>query len=720
MSRDVGGWVGLDLGDSYSIKAIRILPMPDRHNQADGTIFQVADNDNFNNAVNLVSINGSLIPEVFTAFDVDVPQKYRFVRCINTKHRCSVAEIEFYTGLNEQTLSYPQITNLPTIYLETDGKFDFVDKKNYAISKIVVSKDNKVQIFDGKVRGRGNSTWDFMEKKPFRIKFDKKQTFLNLPAKAKDWTLIAVAVDKTFLRNGLAFEMSKILGFEYTPPCVMVDVVLDGFFYGTYMASDHIEVDENRINIDKIKSEDITEPNISGGYHLEIDAYADQEPVFFKTQRGIPFTIKNPDSDDILPIQKQWIQTHINQTETSLFSNPEEALNQYVDIQSAVKYYIHSELTGNCDAYWCIPCYKKRDDNKLYFGPVWDFDQAFLTNERIPRYTETLSTQHGVAQSWFRKIMSTNSAQSLLSSIWEEAKHNNLKENLIDYLHEHANLLQQSQALNYVRWNSLNRKVWFEGALFNTYNEYIDFVEQFIEDRFAWFDEIAKYRKPVLSVSSPGNPIREWNYTFATPTPDWYELNFNDRTWLRGNAPFGTERNLQNTLWNTNQIYIRTKFDVDINDLENISKAYFYTFHDEDCTIYLNGQLALHQTGYLTDYKYYEINKDLLIAGKNSLAVKCIQTSGGQLIDIGVYLTYDDPLSVVKNQQTKQTYIYYVQGDVLHINSLINGDLITIYSMDGKIIHNTKANGSIMNFTLPSRGVYIIKINNENTFKVIL
>lgn len=76
--------------------------------------------------------------------------------------------------------------------------------------------------------------------------------------------------------------MSKILGFEYTPPCVMVDVVLDGFFYGTYMASDHIEVDENRINIDKIKSEDITEPNISGGYHLEIDAYADQEPVFLK------------------------------------------------------------------------------------------------------------------------------------------------------------------------------------------------------------------------------------------------------------------------------------------------------------------------------------------------------------------------------------------------------------------------------------------------------
>lgn len=719
MSRDVSGWVGLDLGEPFSIKKIRIFPMPDRHNQADGTVFQVADNPDFNNPVTIASINGSLASGTFTTYDIQNNQKYRYIRCINTKHRCSVAEIEFYTNQNEQILTYPQLTNLPTIYLETGGKFDFINKKNYAISKVAISKNNQVQVFDAQVRGRGNSTWEFMEKKPFRIKFDKKQNFLGLPAKAKSWTLIALAVDKTLLRNGLAFEMSKILDFEFTPSCVMVDVVLDGFYYGTFMASDHIEVDENRINIDEMSPDDIVAPNITGGYHLEIDAYADQEPVFFKTPRNIPFTIKSPDSDEILPVQKQWIENHIAQTENMLFGDTEAALSQYIDIQSAVKYYIHSELTGNCDAYWCIPCYKKRGDDKLYFGPVWDFDQAFLTNDRVPRYTETLSTQHGVAQSWFRKIMSSASARELLPVLWNEAKDNNLKNHLIDYLLDNAYILQQSQALNFNRWNSIGRKVWFEGALFNTYDEYIDFVEQFIEDRFAWFDEMAQYRKPILPISSPGNPLQEWNYTFDAPSEDWYQPSFNDRYWTRGNAPFGTERNLQNTLWNTNQIYIRTKFDVSSEDITNVSKAYFYAFHDEDVEVYLNGELAMEQTGYLTDYKYYEFDKDLLIPGRNTLAVKCIQSSGGQLIDVGIYVTEEDPISALENQETEQTYTYYVQADVLHLNSLTRGDLIQIYSMDGKLIHNTKAIGPIMNFMLSSKGVYIVKINNENTLKII-
>ena len=40
-----------------------------------------------------------------------------------------------------------------------------------------------------KVRGRGNTTWT-MKKKPFRFKFDKKQSPFGL-AKGKSWVLLA-------------------------------------------------------------------------------------------------------------------------------------------------------------------------------------------------------------------------------------------------------------------------------------------------------------------------------------------------------------------------------------------------------------------------------------------------------------------------------------------------------------------------------------------------
>lgn len=714
MAREVNGWVGLDLGASYTLRKIRVFPMPDRHNQFEGTKFEGANNPEFNDAVILLTVNQGLKPNEYWVYDIPDAQAFRYVRCINPAHRVSLAELEFYTDENHQTINYDQLTNIPTIYLETGGQFDFVNKSTWAVGKVAVANAGQATVFDAQVRGRGNSSWDSMEKKSFRIKFDKKQNFLGLPAKAKNWTLIAVAVDKTLLRNGLAFEISKQIGFEFTPSCKMVDVVLDGFYYGTYMASDHIEINENRINIDEMSANDITEPAITGGYHLEIDAYADREPVYFTTGRGLPFTIKSPEND--ISEQYEWIENHIAQTEELLFQNAGEALEKYIDIETAVKYYIHSELTGNCDSYWCIPCYKKRNDDKLYFGPVWDYDQAFFTNYRVPLYTETLSMQHGVAQSWFRKIMQQACAQTLLRQLWKQLKDNGLKRKLIDYLDDNAAILQQSQVLNYARWNSLNRKVWFEDALFDTYDEYIDFVKWFIDERFAWFDDLAMERRALLAPSTPGYEPNSWQYTFDTPSNDWYTKNFNDKQWMTGYAPFGMEQNLQNTDWITGQIYIRTEFFVNSEDLKNLRNAFFYVFHDEDCQIYLNGELALERNEYITDYQYFEFDKNLLQAGMNTLAVKCIQSTGGQLIDVGIFVIPEEIISNL-NELAGENHSYFVRDGILFVRNVTNGATAQLYSIDGRILQQQKSAGSELQFALPARGIYIVLINGS-IFKI--
>ena len=638
MARDVNGWVGLDLGEVCPILKFRIFPMPDRNEQFVGTKFQGADNPEFNNPVTMFTVTTAPNAGQYTIYDVQGRHQFRYVRCMNPDHRCSIAELEFYTGENQQSVNYQQLTNLPTIYIETQGCFDFVTKEHYVPSKVAVSNGASIEVYDADVRGRGNSTWMFMEKKAFRIKFNSKQHFLGLPANAKSWTLIACAVDKTFLRNGLAFEMSRFLDFEFTPGCVFVDVVLDGFYYGTYMASDHINVDKNRINIEEMVATDVSPTTITGGYHLELDAYANEEPVHFYTNRGMPFSIKSPEEEVIVLAQYEWIKNHINQLENALFTDPDYACERYIDIESAVKYYLHSELTGNCDAYWCIPCFKRRGDDKLYFGPVWDFDQAFLTNERVPRYVATLDTWHGTAQPWFRRIMQTEAAQKELLKLWKKVKAGDLKQKLLDYADTNAALLQQSQALNYQRWNSLSRKVWFEDALFGTYNEYIDFVKQFIVDRFAWFDGYYQgEKKAILPPSTPGNPLKTWKYTLSTPAANWYKTSFNDSGWQSGQAPFGTERDLQNTLWTTDQIYIRTQFYVEKEDFDRMEQSFFYLFHDEDCWIYLNDQLAFYVGEYNTDYQTFEFNKSFLKEGWNTIAIKCIQTAGGQLIDVGIF-----------------------------------------------------------------------------------
>lgn len=717
MSKDVNGWIGLNLGANYTLQKVRIFPMPDRHIKMAGTMIQGSDNPRFTNPTTLLTIEEALVPGEFNTYHISGVQSFQYVRCINPLHRISIAELEFYTHEGSQQISYPQLTNLPTVYLETGGNFDFIDKKNSAEnSKVIVSYNGEVTTYPASVRGRGNSTWEFMEKKPFRINFDKKQNFLGMAANAKKWTLLANAVDKTLLRNALAFEISRMLQFEYTPDHTMVDVVLDGFYYGSYMASDQLEIRENRIDIDDINDmneEDVNETNITGGFHMEIDAYAESEPIYFKTPRGLPITIQSPDEGTALPLQKAWIENHLAQTENMLFENTNEALKRYIDLESAVRYYIHSELTGNCDSYWCIHCYKKRGDDKLYFGPVWDYDQAFLTNERVPLYTETLSTNHGVAQFWFRKIMQTDTAQVTVSRMWKELKNQGLEQYLIDYLYGNADSLQTSQALNFERWNSLNRKVWFEDALFNTYQEYIEFVKDFIEKRFAWFDEIAVEKKAILPESSPGNPIRTWQYTLDTPPGNWFEVGFDDSGWESGEAPFGTERNLQNTTWTTNQIFIRTQFNVDGDDINNLTKGTFRVFHDEDVKIYLNGELALERTGYLTDYQSFDFDYTLLHEGVNTLAVSCTQTTGGQLIDVGIYVTPDVNTETFETVMTADDFKCLVREGILHLNQIHAGDFVEVYTIDGKLLRQQHANSNAMRIQLSRRGLYIVRIQGK-------
>ena len=769
MARDVGGWVGLDLGVQQVIRRVRVFPMPDRHDQFNGAIFQGADNPEFNNPTNLFTVTQGLTPGQYATYTITNTQAFRYVRCINFDHRCSVAELEFYADTDAQTVLYPQLTNLPTVYLETKGNFDFVNKENWVssqVGRVVVVGAPSAGAFSAEIRGRGNSTWEFMDKKPFRIRFPdgESQNFLGLPAKARNWTLIANAVDKTMLRNALAFEISKALGFEYTPPAKMVDVVLDGFYYGAYMASDHIQVNQYRINIDEIVASDVTLPNLSGGYHLEIDAYAADEEFHFYTPRGVPFTIQSPDIYH--PIAHKWIEDHIKKTEALLFEDPDLAVERYIDLESAVKYYIHSELTGNCDAYWCIPCYKKRNDDKLYFGPVWDYDQAFLTNNRVPKDYETLNTQHGSAQPWFRQIMKTNAAKKKLQSIWQQVKDDNLKQQLFDYLDENAALLQKSQALNFERWNSLNRKVWFEDALFNSYQEYIDFVKWFIEFRFEWYDDIVRERQVqeiILTTAANG-----WRYTLNEPAKEWNQKEFDDKQWAIGQAPFGTEQNLQNTNWTTDKIFIRTYFDIEKDVLDSIDKAYFTIWHDEDCQIYLNGSLALELKGYLTAYRTFEFDKTLLMEGTNTIAVKCIQTVGGQLIDVGISalmfekeiidpclidpcscdpcscdpcicdpcicdpcscdpcicdpcLCLTDPCSIDECcNEPKPTgsfdiedgYYCFVQNGVLTIRGL-NNEKVALYGIDGRIFMLRQANGDEIQYALPVRGIYIVRIEGK-------
>ena len=93
------------------------------------------------------------------------------------------------------------------INITTEGNAFPVDKENYVSGSLNVSEQDSSKILheemNMRIKLRGNSTFA-ADKKPFKIKFDSKQSLFGLD-KAKDWVLLANYYDKSNIRNYLTY-----------------------------------------------------------------------------------------------------------------------------------------------------------------------------------------------------------------------------------------------------------------------------------------------------------------------------------------------------------------------------------------------------------------------------------------------------------------------------------------------------------------------------------
>jgi hypothetical protein len=130
-----------------------------------------------------------------------------------------------------------------------------------------------------------------------------------------------------------------------------------------------------------------------------------------------------------------------------------------------------------------------------------------------------------------------------------------------------------------------------------------------------------------------------WRYTIDKPADGWQKPGFDDTAWKEGPGGFGTKGTpgaVVRTEWKTDDIWIRREFTLPEGKYDNL---YLNIHHDEDAEIYLNGVLAAKVGGFVTDYGEVSISPEAIAAlkqGKNSIAVHCHQTTGGQYIDVGL------------------------------------------------------------------------------------
>ncbi|KAA6301810.1 MAG: hypothetical protein EZS26_001973 [Candidatus Ordinivivax streblomastigis] len=352
-----------------------------------------------------------------------------------------------------------QLTNIPTFYITTNDGIDPWSRTIYQSGRIIVKSSDPTEALDmvTEIRGRGNSTWS-ASKKPYRIKLDKKYNLLNNKAKAKSWVLLANDFDKTLIRNAVAFKISELLEFEFSPSARFVDLVLNGTYRGNYMVTDQMEVNKNRVPVSEQDSGVVSLPEITGGYLIEVDGFAGSPDWWYRTNKGMPITIHSPDEEVINLTQYNYIKKFTQLFETALFasnfSDPINGFHQYVDEKSLVDWYIACELTGNPDSFWSTYMYKYNSVDKFYFGPLWDFDIAFNNDSRLGDATYKLmrNDAHN-PKTWITQIWKADWFKRAVNARWTELVDRGILNSIQTYIDETVALINASQKRNEDKWH---------------------------------------------------------------------------------------------------------------------------------------------------------------------------------------------------------------------------------------------------------------------------
>lgn len=256
---------------------------------------------------------------------------------------------------------------IPVVDINTGGKAESISKEDYIPAEVHISNCPRYGdiIQSANIKGRGNWTWKAYPKKPYKIKFLKKESPFGWPAD-KEWTLLADYCDKSLLRTSCTSIVASLIGLSFPVHYKHVELFLDGEYQGIYTLTDVVEKSPNRISV----SDD--------GFVLEDQEYYKNEPFYFTTQtKEINYTFEYPKpgkgisyGDD----NYMFAENFMNSLEEHLTVGSDK-IDKFINLHSFAKWYIAAELTGNYEPNLYYVMANKGAPIELY--PLWDAEWSF-------------------------------------------------------------------------------------------------------------------------------------------------------------------------------------------------------------------------------------------------------------------------------------------------------------------------------------------------------
>lgn len=413
----------------------------------------------------------------------------------------------------EGKLMIKKSSDINTIYINTEsGSMETIwsDKDYKEPGEIFIYDEKGRTVYTGDleyIKGRGNTTWSSSYKKPYRIKLESKAALFGMENE-DEWILLANAFDVSRISNKLAMEMATEIGLSTTPSVNWVDLYLNGKYAGNYLLSENLDFELIRGNNQDLEKNtykingDLTNycqfndgnykgieipenpEDISGPYLVERDlvGYYEEEISGFITTDNNHWSLKYPEYAS--REQVEYIMGYVSRVEDML-KNQDKQVFDYLDLDTAVLRYFVDSMTGNTDmGIASMYFYKLQGDDKLYSGPVWDYDRCFGMvgwNTFSPE-KEVLDIRKDEMISWQVYFEENDVFQEYCALKYQEVIRPYVLELLNNRLDEYVAEVEKSVMMDQIVW-------WSNTCYYDSWEANVAYIRYYLSHRIEYFDK---------------------------------------------------------------------------------------------------------------------------------------------------------------------------------------------------------------------------------------
>ena len=394
---------------------------------------------------------------------------------------------------------------LPIVNVNTNGAGIYSKEDYTSMTFSIENCDDELIEVSGGIRLRGNSTMQY-DKKPYRIKFDKKQSLFGLD-KAKSWVLLADYLDPSALHNFTAMSIANELdGLSFTTTPHKVNVYLNGEYVGLYTLCEQVQENEGRmdIEVDEIDPEWTELKQFNFFVAMDASAAADPtakygETYFYVEKYDRYFELKYPEKDQFASEEQferffEQLQDYMLEMLDTFAAGDFEKIKSETNVNSFVDYFIIDTIMGEHDhgkksfnMYYTNTSDNPNENGKLNFGPIWDYDWSLNTDwSGVPNNQFDINLEIFYLESDYNPnpyYTVINKIPELYDLVKERYTlyASDVLGNYIDNLDALIDSMSESVELNHTRWYSSLGK--------DLSNDNIAFLKNYLIARKAQLDE---------------------------------------------------------------------------------------------------------------------------------------------------------------------------------------------------------------------------------------